>query len=191
MQNVTINPVIKNRYSPRAYDDKPLSKEVINSLFEAARWAASSRNSQPWRFIYATPDDAEQWDKLFDCLIPFNQDWVKTAPFLMMALVQKTDPERNTQRKNAAYDLGLAMGNFTAQAGHLGLYLRNMGGFSADKARENFNIPVIFEPVVMLAAGYLGDESKLDENLSVPKGQDRTRKYLDKLVFNGDWSELK
>jgi nitroreductase len=85
----------------------------------------------------------------------------------------------------------MAMGNFTAQARHLGLYLRNMGGFSADKARENFNIPVIFEPVVMVASGYLGDESKLDENLSVPKGQDRTRKYLDKLVFNGDWLELK
>ncbi|MBN1926933.1 MAG: nitroreductase family protein [Prolixibacteraceae bacterium] len=191
MEEIKLSPIIKNRYSPRAYDKKTLSKEVIYSLFEAARWAASSRNTQPWRFIYATTDNKVTWDKLFDCLIPFNQQWVKDAPFLMLALVQKTDPERNIERKNVAYDLGLAMGNFTAQAGHLGLYLRNMGGFSHETARKNFNIPDIYEPVVMVAAGYLGDENLLDDNLAVPKGADRIRRPLDQLIFDGDWSKLR
>lgn len=191
MNKISIQPIVEKRYSPRAYNSKKLSVETIESLFEAARWAASSRNSQPWRFIYATPDQQETWDKLFDCLIPFNQEWVKDAPLLAMALVQKIDPERNTERKHVAYDLGLAMGNLTIQAGHLGIYLRNMGGFSDDKAISNFIIPEMFEPIVMFAAGYLGDEKLLDEHLAVPKGVDRSRKPLEHLIFNGDWSKMR
>jgi nitroreductase len=191
MSKISIQPLVEKRYSPRAYDSKKLSIETIESLFEAARWAASSRNSQPWRFICATPDQNETWQKLFNCLIPFNQEWVKDAPLLVMALVQKIDPEQNSERKHVAYDLGLAMGNLTVQAEHLGIHLRNMGGFSADKAIANFKIPEMYEPIVMFAAGFLGDEKLLDDHLAVPKGDDRSRKPLDQLIFNGDWSKMR
>ncbi|MBN2263610.1 MAG: nitroreductase family protein [Prolixibacteraceae bacterium] len=191
MNKISIQPIVEKRYSPRAYDSKQLSIETIESLFEAARWAASSRNSQPWRFIYATPDQNETWDKLFDCLIPFNQEWVKSAPFLMLALVQKIDPERNVERKNVAYDLGLAMGNFTMQASHLGIYLRNMGGFSVQKAIDHFNIPEMFEPVIMVTAGYLGNEENLPDHLVVPKGNQRSRKSIDSIIFDGNWDKMK
>ena len=191
MCNIKLSPVIRNRYSPRAYSPKPLTEEEITSLFEAARWAASARNLQPWRFIYATPDNKERWNKLFDCLIEFNQEWVKSAPFLMLVLAQKIDPERSTVREQVSYDLGLAMGNFTAQAGHLGIYLRNMGGFSSEKAISHFNIPSIYEPVVMVAAGYLGDEDQLDEKLKVPKDKDRVRRALDQIIFEGDWEKMR
>ena len=117
MKHKKINPLIENRYSPRAYSREPLSEEIIESLFEAARWAASARNAQPWRFIFATPDRKETWDKLVECLTPTNQEWARDAPFLMLALVQKTDPERNSERKSALYDLGLAMGNFSFKPG--------------------------------------------------------------------------
>ncbi|HPR32542.1 MAG TPA: nitroreductase family protein [Prolixibacteraceae bacterium] len=190
MKHKKINPLIENRYSPRAYSREPLSEEIIESLFEAARWAASARNAQPWRFIFATPDRKETWDKLVECLTPTNQEWARDAPFLMLALVQKTDPERNSERKSALYDLGLAMGNFTLQAGHLGLHLRNMGGFSPEKARELFVIPELYEPVVMVAAGYRGDESKLPKHLAVPTPENRTRKPLDQLIFTGDWAKM-
>lgn len=191
MDNKKLNPAIRNRYSPRVYSSKPLTEEEITSLFEAARWAASSRNDQPWRFIYATPDHKEKWDKLFDCLIEFNQEWVKSAPFLMLVLAQKIDPERGTERKQVSYNLGLAMGNFTAQAGHLGIYMRNMGGFSSEKAISHFNIPSIYEPVVMVVAGHLGDEEQLDEKLKVPKGKNRVRRALDQIIFEGDWDKLR
>jgi nitroreductase len=187
MENNILNPLIKNRYSPRAYSSKPLSAEVIESLFEAARWAASSRNTQPWRFIYATPNNSVTWNRLFDCLIPFNQEWVTNAQLLVLALVQKTDPHR----KNVAYDLGLAMGNLSVQASHLGLYTRNMGGFASEKAIGHFGIPEIYEPIIMLSAGYLGNEDALSEHLKVPKGDNRSRRLLDQLIFDGDWSKMR
>ncbi len=190
-ENIKIDEKIQARYSPRAYSPKNISKSEIDTLFEATRWAASSRNEQPWRFIYATPDNAEHWDKLFDCLIDFNKEWVKTAPFLMMVLAQKTNPEKNTERKHVAYDIGLAMGNFTYQASAMGLYLRNMGGFSDEKARENFNIPEIYEPIVMVAVGYLGKESDLEKHLTVPKANDRDRKTHDAIIYEGNWNKLK
>lgn len=191
MSKNLLHPLIESRYSPRAYSSQHLSSDVIKSLFEAARWASSSRNSQPWRFIYATSDQHETWEKLFDCLIQFNQEWVKSAPFLMLALVQKIDPERNVERKNVAYDLGLAMGNLTMQASHLGIYLRNMGGFSVQKAIDHFKIPEMFEPVIMVTAGYLGDEENLPEHLVVPKGNQRTRKSIDSIIFHGKWVKMK
>jgi nitroreductase len=190
MENNELNTVIRNRYSPRAFSSLPLSEEEITSLFEAARWAASARNLQPWRFIYATPKNKERWEKLFDCLIEFNQEWVNSAPFLMLVLAQKIDPERSTERKNVSYDLGLAMGNFTTQAGHLGIYLRNMAGFSTEKAISHFNIPSIYEPVVMVAVGHLGDEDQLNEKLKVPKGKNRVRRTLDQIIFEDDWNKM-
>ena len=191
MYKNSLHPLIESRYSPRAYSSKQLSSDVIVSLFEAARWAASSRNSQPWRFIYATPEQISTWQKLYDCLVPFNQEWVKSAPFLMLALVQKIDTERNIERKNVAYDLGLAMGNFTMQALHLGIYLRNIGGLSVQKAIEHFMIPEEFEPVIMVTAGYLGDEEELPEHLLVPKADKRTRKSFDSIIFDGEWDKMK
>ena len=190
MNDIEINPLIRNRYSLRAYASKPLSDATITKLFEAARWAASARNSQPWRFIYATPDRKETWDKLYDCLEGFNKEWVTTAPFLMMGLVQVIDPERKSKRTATGYQLGLAMGNFTMQASEMGVYIRNMRGFSIEKAKRNFGIPELYEPVIMVTAGYLGDESKFNEQYHVPKGEHRIRKPLDNLIFDGNWDNL-
>lgn len=190
MNDIEIYKLIRDRYSPRAYSTKPLSEASIFQLLEAARWAASARNSQPWRFIYATPDKKEYWDKLFDCLTEFNQEWVQSAPFLMLALVQKTDPIKNKPRSNAGYQLGLAMGNFTAQANEIGVYLRNMGGFSVEKAITNFSIPEIYEPFVMIAAGYPENENSIKEKFKVPEGIERERKPLNQLIFNGNWEKM-
>jgi nitroreductase len=185
-----LNSLIEKRYSPRAFNSKQLTNNEIRSLFEASRWAASSRNQQPWRFIYATPNQVEEWEKLFDCLIDFNKGWVKTAPFLMLVLAQKIDPLSGKERTNVAYDIGLAMGNFTYQATAMGLYLRNMGGFSTEQVIKNFNIPEIYEPIVMVAAGYLGDEKSLDDQFKVPKDENRERKPLESIIFDGNWDSI-
>ena len=190
MSKIEINPLIEKRFSPRVYSSKTLSEETILKLFEAARWAASGGNGQPWRFIYAAPDQKEVWDKLYDCLEGFNREWVKTAPFLMMGLVQVFDPVRNKKRTAAGYQLGLAMGNLTMQATAMGLYVRNMRGFSVERAKLNFEIPDIFEPVIMMAGGYLGNEAEFGESYQVPKGDQRTRRPLNTLIFSGSWDDL-
>jgi nitroreductase len=190
MEKVKISNRIRKRYSPRAYQKTKLSEETIESLFESARWAPSAFNSQPWRFIYATPDQEEYWDKLFDCLIDFNKQWVNNAPFLMLGLTQVYDVERDKPRRNAEYQLGLAMGNLINQAGDMGLHMRQMTGFSPEKAIENFDIPSLYEPIVMAVAGYEDSQDDFSERMRVPIGEERTRKPLEKLIFNGDWDRL-
>lgn len=186
-----MNKYISDRYSPRAYANTALGDETITSLFEAARWAASARNNQPWRFIYAVREDTVRWNKLFDCLSKSNQKWVAKAPFLMLALVQKTDPNTNKIRSHVGYQLGLAMGNFTLQAMSMGIYLRNMGGYDPERAIANFQIPEIYEPVVMIAAGYPNKNEIIDEDLKVPMGEERKRKPLNELIYDGDWELLR
>lgn len=189
--DIKLNKHIKNRYSSRAYSKQMIEPDKINLLFEAARWAASSRNTQPWRFIYATRKNDKVWNMLFDCLIDFNKEWVQNAPFLILVLAQKIDPVTENTRKNVAYDIGLAMGNLSIQAESMGISVRNMGGFSVKKAQIAFNIPDNFEPIVMVAAGYPTDQSILNKELHIPVGNQRERKSIDQLVFSDNWQQLK
>jgi nitroreductase len=103
MENIEINSQIRNRWSPRNYSQQTISESDILKLFEAARWAASSRNSQPWRFIYANREDKITWPKLFECLTDFNKVWVAKAPVLVLALVQKTDVKTGSIQKHSWY----------------------------------------------------------------------------------------
>ena len=190
MREIKIAEKIRNRFSPRAYTDRRVEDETILTLLEAARWAASSGNSQPWRFIYARPDEPEKWNKLLECLTESNQKWVSEAPLLMLTVVQTFNSIK--QRKNAhpEYGLGLAMGNLTMQASEMGLHLRNMGGFSSEKARENFNIPENFDPAVMVVIGYAENQTGLEDPFYVPVGEERQRRSLDEIIFDGDWEKM-
>jgi nitroreductase len=167
---------IESRYSPRAFDPKPVEKEKIEAMFEAARWAPSSRNNQPWRFFYATKENQETWDKLFDALVDFNQKWVKNAPLLIMTAIKN-------DYKHAQHDLGLAVGNMMNQVTGMGLYMHQMAGLDSDKAAKNMNLPDGFEAMTMIAVGYKGDISILPENFQEMEKQPRERKPLDDIVF--------
>ncbi|MBN1769315.1 MAG: nitroreductase family protein [Prolixibacteraceae bacterium] len=190
MENTSINKKIRERYSPRAYTDKKLSEIQIYQLFEAARWASSAYNGQPWRFLYATPDMQERWDKMFNSLIDFNKQWVQHAPLLVAGLVKTYDNEKNAPIRNAGYQLGLSVGNMVSQAGEMGLHMRQMTGFDADVLRSNFAIPSNIEPVVMFVAGYEGSQDSLDERSRVPVGKERIRKPLNEIIFDGNWQHL-
>jgi len=167
---------ITERYSPRAFDSNAVEKEKIEAMFEAARWAPSSRNNQPWRFFYATKDNQETWDKLFDSLVEFNQIWVQNAPLLIMTAVENN-------YHHAHHDLGLAVGNMMNQVSEMGLHMHQMGGFDPVKAGENMNLPDGFEAVTMIAVGYKGDISILPENFQEMEKQARERKPLEEMVF--------
>ncbi|QCR21072.1 nitroreductase family protein [Pontibacter sp. SGAir0037] len=186
----TIHHLIKNRRSTRAYSDKPVPAEAIAALFEAARWAPSAMNEQPWRFIYAAKDkDPETYHKLLDSLFEGNSVWAKDAPVLILTVASKRYALNKSDNAHAWHDVGLATGNLLAQATELELYVHLMGGFSADKVREAFYIPDDFEPVTMIAVGYLGDIEQLPPHLKAREIAVRSRKPLSELVFTGNWGE--
>lgn len=180
--------VIQMRRSRRAYSDKPVKQEQINSLFEAARWAPSSVNEQPWLYLYATKDQKELWEKIFDSLNEGNKIWAKNAPLLMVSLVRKNFLRNDMPNLSARYDLGAANAFLSLQAAHQGLNVHQMGGFDQAKARANLNIPDTFETVVILAIGYPGDVEALPEHLKMRELAPRERYQQQVFVMNSAFS---
>jgi nitroreductase len=176
--------VIENRQSRRAYSPRPVELEKIKSIFEAARWAPSSMNEQPWVYIYATKDQPGLWEKIFDVLYENNQVWAKEAPMLIVSLVRKNLIRNNTPNPSAKYDLGGANAFLSLQAASLGLNVRQMGGYRIDSVRKNLNIPEAFELGVIMAVGYPGDTDALPENLKDRERLPRTRYRQSTFVMN-------
>ncbi|MGB5594777.1 MAG: nitroreductase family protein [Crocosphaera sp.] len=184
-----IHELIKQRWSPLAFNTRPIEPEKIGSLLEAARWAASCFNDQPWFFIVATQDNTKEYEKLFSCLVEANQKWAKDAPLLMLSVARLSFQQNNKPNRHALHDVGLAMGNLTLQAQSLGLFLHQMGGFDADKARTLYNIPEDYEPVAAIAVGYPGNVNQLDADLQQRELSPRSRKPLTDFVFSGTWEK--
>ena len=184
-----IHDLIKRRWSPRSFADKPVAKETLQSLLEAARWAASSFNEQPWRFILATKQDRVEYEKLFSIMVEGNQAWAKQAPVLMLTVAKLQFTLNQKPNRHAFHDVGLAMSNLSLQATDMGLFVHQMAGFSVEKARELYIIPSDAEPVAMVAIGYPGDTQTLPEKLRERELQPRERKPLKDLVYFGKWEK--
>ncbi|MCH7944731.1 MAG: nitroreductase family protein [Armatimonadetes bacterium] len=180
-----ILPIIEKRWSPRAFDpNRPVDPESLATLFEAARWAPSTGNEQPWRFIVGVNFDQCHKD-IFSTLAEGNQRWAMNAPVLLIGVAKLVRNDR--PNRLALHDLGLATENLFLQAYDLDLYCHFMGGFSADKAREIFGIPSDYEPVTAAAIGYPGDLDALPDDLKEREEAPRQRKSLEELVFTGQW----
>jgi nitroreductase len=175
---------IEQRRSRRAYAERPVESEKIQSLFEAARWAPSSSNEQPWMYIYATKEQPELWKTLLNLLNESNRIWVARAPLLIMSLVRKNFIRNDRPNGSARYDLGAANAFLSLQATHLGLNVHQMGGFDREKARTDLRIPDTHEAVVMLAIGYADDPEILPENLMQRELAPRERYKADTFVMN-------
>ncbi len=184
-----VHDLLRRRYSPRAFSNRPVAPEHLRSVLEAARWAPSANNRQPWHFIVATQDDPTAHARLFNTLKDGNKRWAGDAPVLILAVAAlSTDAEGRTNQR-ALYDLGLATAQLTTQATALGLAVHQMGGFDADQARQEFGIPADHEPVVVLALGYPGDLERLPEELRQREQAPRTRKPLREFVYGPTWGE--
>ncbi|WP_048325002.1 nitroreductase family protein, partial [Crocosphaera watsonii] len=140
-------------------------------------------------FIVATQDNAQEYEKLFSCLVEANQTWAKDAPLLMLSVAKLSFTRNNKPNRHALHDLGFAVGNLTLQAQALGLFVHQMGGFDADKARTLYSIPEDYEPVAAIAIGYPGNLSQLDEDLQQRELSPRSRKPLTEFVFRGNWNQ--
>jgi nitroreductase len=175
--------VILERWSPRAFADKPVSKEDLRKIFEAARWAASSYNEQPWRFFLGRKGDGT-YQKIFDSLVEFNQSWARSAPVLILSAAAKNFAHNGAPNNHALHDTGAATGYLSLQATALGLHTHSMAGFDRDKARAAFDIPDSYQIGAVTALGYLGDVDNLPEGLLERELAPRERKPLSEIVLS-------
>ncbi len=176
-----IHPIIKRRWSPRSFEDRMVEKEKLQKLFEAARWAPSSFNMQPWKFILGFKGTTS-YDKIMDTLIDFNRSWAKLAPVLVMV----SGKEVNSKGKPNAtyqYDTGQSVAYLTFQATHLGLHMHQMSGFSKSKAIDNFSIDEDHKPIAVFALGYISTPDKLPGDLQEMEKKERERNDFDDFVF--------
>jgi nitroreductase len=183
-----IHDLIKHRWSPRAFDSRPVEPEKLRSLLEAARWASSSYNAQPWYFIVATKDELENYRRVLDTFVEFNQGWAKNAPVLGLTVAKLKFDDGRTNR-HAFHDVGQAMANLVTQAEALGLSVHQMAGIDPEKARKIFGIPADYEAVAAFALGYAGDPATLPDQLRERELAPRERKPLDSFVFTGQWGK--
>jgi nitroreductase len=185
-----IIPELAERWSPRAFADKPVEELKIKQVLEAARWAASSNNEQPWRFFIAQKGKGDFYNKLQKGLNQWNKKWTWTAPVLGVTLAKKNFSKNERPNQHAWHDLGLAMGNLSAQATHLNLYLHQMAGIDYDFLYDALKIPrETYDVVSMFAMGYQ-DEKRLDEleeRYREPEESYRSRKALTELIFEGQF----
>jgi nitroreductase len=186
--STAIHDLIAHRWSPRAFESKPVEPEKLRSLLEAARWAPSSYNAQPWYFIVGTKDNPENYKRVLESLIEFNQGWAKNAPVLALS-VAKLKFDDGKPNRHAFHDVGQAAANLSLQAEASGLSVHQMAGIDPEKARKLFNIPADYEAVAGIAIGYPGDPASLPEGLRERELAPRQRKPLDSFVFTGSWGK--
>jgi len=176
--------LIRNRWSARAFSKKSIEDHDLFTLFEAAHWAASSSNEQPWRYIYAKREDKEVFDKMVDCLLPGNQPWAKNAAVLILCLVKTGCGPDNRTNTVAQHDLGLANATLLLQATSQHIYGHMMGGYNKAKTKKEFNIPDGYDTVIFMALGYLDSPDTLEEPFKTRELTARTRKDLSEVVFH-------
>jgi nitroreductase len=190
MKAITDYPVsdlIAARWSPYSFTNKPVSDEDLRSLFEAARWAASSYNEQPWNYLVAKKEDAQEFNRLLSCLVEFNQSWAKQASALIIGISRLTSSRNNEPNRAAIHDLGLADATLVLEATARGLSAHQMIGILPDKVRELYAVPEGYEPMVAVAIGYAGAPENLPEALRSRDLARRPRKPLKEFVFHGKW----
>ena len=185
--DISVNELVRNRWSPRAFADKSVAPDVLRSLFEAARWAASSYNDQPWAYIVATKDDPENFAKLLSTLVEFNAGWAKQAPVLAISVARRHMQHDKNPNRHAFHDVGAASAQLVAEATSRGLGVHQMAGLDPEKARQVFGIPQDWDAVAAIAIGYPGDPQSLPDALRERELAPRTRKPLREFVMSGTW----
>ncbi len=185
-----IVPLLAERFSTRAFDpDRPVLFGSLLSLFEAARWAPSCFNDQPWRFIFWNRFyDREGWGKAFDCLTPGNRLWARNAQILVATLARDHFSHDRSPNRWGGHDTGMATMALLVEAQAQGLAAHVMGGFDPEGLRTEFAIPGDFTPMSMIAVGYAGSPSLLDPELAAREATERTREPLDRILFEGGWA---
>jgi nitroreductase len=182
-----IHELIANRWSPYGFTDRLVPTDELRSLFEAARWAASSYNEQPWSYIVATKEHLEDFERLLSCLVEGNQAWAKAVPVLALGCTSLSFNRNQKPNAAALHDLGLASANLCLEATARGISVHQMIGIIPEKARQVYRIPEGVQPLTGLAMGYAADPATLPEAFKQRDLAPRKRKSLAEFVFGGQW----
>jgi nitroreductase len=181
--NYEINPLFVNRWSPRSMTGEEIPDEDLMSLFEAARWAPSSYNNQPWRFIYAKRN-TQHWERLFNLLVDGNKIWAKDASLLVCVISRKNFEYNEKFSITHQFDAGAAWENLALEATSRGLVTHGMQGFDYVKARDELKVPDNFDVMAMIAIGKIGPKENLPPNLQEMEFPN-DRKPLDQIISEG------
>lgn len=184
-----IHELLHRRWSPRAFADRPIAPEDLCTLLEAARWAPSSANEQPWSFIVARRDQGDAYARLLDVVLPRNRQWAGNAPVLMLSIARLHFERYRSENRHAFHDVGLATACMMLQATDLGIHLRQIGGFDLDQAIRTFAIPPTHTPVTVIALGYPGDAGTLPEDFARREQTPTPRRPLEQFVFAGTFGQ--
>jgi nitroreductase len=182
-----INPLLADRWSPYAFGDRQVALPDLLALLEAARWAASSYNEQPWRYLLACRSDGAPFEQLLSCLVEANQAWAKFAPVLLIGITVNTFERNGKPNKAAAHDLGLASASLTVEATARGLVVHQMVGIDPDRVRTLYQLPPNAEALTALAIGYEGANPNLPLAIAERDRLPRSRRPIDTFVFGGAW----
>lgn len=185
---ILIHDLLRKRWSPKSYSSRPVEPEKLAAVLEAARWAPSSFNEQPWAFLVAPKDDAPTYQTLLHCLSERNQRWAQQAPVLILSVAHLYHNDTEMENRYAFHDVGLAVAQLTLQATALGLHVRQMAGFDADHARSAFDIPEDHQPVSVIALGYFADDEHSRADSSKTHQPTRVRKPMASFVFRERWN---
>ena len=184
-----IDPMFLQRWSPRAFTGEELPEEELLTMIEAARWAPSSYNAQPARFLYARKG-TQYWDKFVHLLAPFNQSWAKNAGALLVVISESVmlapGSDKPTPSHTHSFDAGCAWGYLALQAWRSGWYAHGMAGFDMDKAFIDLDVPVGYRVEAAVAIGRLGDKAMLPEQLQA-REMPNDRKPLSQIAFEGGY----
>lgn len=179
-----LNKAIDNRWSPRSFSNRTITDKMLNLLFEAARWAPSSRNAQPWEYYYVRREDEKTFNDVVEILTGSNPEWAKHAQVLIITVMKKLHDFNNRHNGKALHDMGAASALMGVQAAEMGLQIHQMGGFDKEKATAYLNLDTEkYEPVTVIAVGFPGDANQLPENLKKNEMKPRTRKEQSEFVF--------
>ena len=182
-----LHPAVRGRWSPRAFDDRSVTCAALRSVLEAARWAPSAMNEQPWRFAVARREDGPAYEALLSCLNEANRRWAARAPVLMVVFAKRTYTKTGRPNAHAWHDVGGAVAGMAIQASALGLQLHQMGGILPERIAEVVGAPDDFEPVEGVALGYPGDPDALPDDLAARERAPRRRMDPEALFFGDRW----
>lgn len=180
--NYPIHDLLRQRWSPRAFSEESVEPALLKQLFEAARWAPSSYNEQPWKFIAARKEDEQAFQKLSQVMNEFNRGWATEAPVLVLGLTKTTFELDGRENRHAGHDLGQAIAHLTFEASRHDLFVHQMAGILPQKARELYDIDEDYKPLTMFAIGYKGEPQSLDGKIKKQETSPRSRKPLDEVV---------
>jgi nitroreductase len=177
-----VTDLIKNRFSPRAFSDKAITLDDVNTVLEAASWAPSAMNEQPWRYHVALKSNQTGFQKLVDLLVPGNTPWAKNASALVLCTTKLTYSQNQQPNGSTFHDTGMANQNLLLQALSMDIYAHVMGGFDKEKSKQVFNISNDYQPICIIALGYLGNAETLTTGFKERELAARTRKPLAEVV---------